>query len=695
MRKMALALVLLLLLPSCENHDGVTDIPEVDENMSFIGTFSPTSWTVASGDTVGLYATVVNPVNNPLAERTVLLQVMSGPGALSADSLITDSQGAVQTLLMTQEGDLGYSSVRAMSGNSYKDITVQVLDPVGPGGAGEPADVQLTSDPPSLIGNGHASSVVTATVVDGLGTPVADGTAVKFAAGESFDDLDGNGYFTEGKDTLLQDADADGEWDAIGSIDFVASTTNGTAIVTYNAPEDTGTVYVKATAGEVSEDVTIQVLPVPPELELASIILLAPSPTLQVKATGGDESTPITAYCYDAIGDPVGANWEVEFEVVSGPGGGEGLDGQGYGPMSNFTDDGGKATVSVTSGTVSGTVYIRARSGDVYSSVTEIGISAGPPVYISLGVNPGNIRAWDIEHVPAAVTALVGDLYHNPVPDGTAVYFTADEGTIVGADDSGVAFTQNGFAMATFYSGSPRVDGGVGITASTMGGNVTAEGGLITSGPPAQIYFLSHPASMVAAAGSQGDILVRVLDVNGNYVVNGSIVRFKVDYGSITPTSITQDGLYDSVAEATIYGEILTSDDSMPGPTDDGVGAVATITAGSALAYGASETANVTLTTGIARSDRSFVTIPDRIPVGTTVPLFVTVKDREGNPLGDHSLELSVTSGAIDALVVTDTLGEALVTFAAPDTAVDAMLTVRDMDPGYGGIVLFETLSVQ
>jgi adhesin/invasin len=695
MRKMALALVLLLLLPSCEDSDSVTPFPEADPNASFIGTFSPSSWTVVSGGSVGLYATVVDNFSKGLKDKTVVFGIAEGPGALSADTLVTGEDGSVQLLLMTEEGDLGSCVISASCGESSKSITVQVLNPSGPGGAGEPASIQLLADPASLVGNGHSSSAVTATVLDGLGIPVPNGTTVKFAAGESFDDEDGDGYFTNGVDTILDDADGDGEWDSIGYIDFSATTINGVALATYNSPEDTGTVYIKATAGAVSEDVTIELTPVPAEMELASIILDAPSPTLQVQATGGVETTPVTAYCYDAVGQPVGSNWDVEFEVMYGPGGGEGLEGHGYGPVAVLTDEEGTATVHVTSGTISGTMYVRAKSGEVYSAATQIAISAGPPAYISIGVNPGNIRGWDVEHAQASVSALVGDMYHNPVPENTAVYFTVDEGTIVGWDDSGVAFTEDGFANAMFFSGAPRGDGIVVITARTMGGEVVGQTSLITSGPPAYVDILSYPSSMPANTSAEGDVLVRVLDVNRNFVVNGTIVRFDIDYGSITPSAVCADGIYDSIAEATIYGTRLESDDSMPGPTDDGVGAIATVTAGSALQFGASSSVNVSLTTGVSRNDRSSVTYPDNIPAGVTVPMYVSVKDREGNPLGDHTISLSVNAGSVDSLAVTDMMGEAHVTFAAPDTAGDVLLTIRDLDPTYGGVVMFETIAIK
>jgi hypothetical protein len=695
MRKMALALVLLFLLPSCENQDRSVDVPDVDGNQAFLGSFTPSSWTVISGGAVGLNAIVVNPVSEALPGRTVAFEIVSGPGTLSASSLVSNEQGMTQTLLITEEGDVGSCVVRAEVGDSHKDVTVQVVDPSGPGSEGDPAAVYLVADPSSVIANGHTSATVSATVYDQWSNPVADGTAVKFAAGEAFDDVDGDGYFTDGVDVLVHDSDGDGQWDQLGTIDATANTSNGVAVVTYTAPEDTGTVYVKATAGDVSKDYTLQLLPTPEEMGVASIVLVASYPSMQVKATGGIEASPITAYCFDALGQSVGDSWGVDFEVMYGPGGGEGLEAHGYGPVTYVTDEYGRATVIANSGTISGTMYVRARCGDVYSSATQIAISAGPPEYISIGVNPGNIRGWDKEHVPAAVTALVGDLYHNPVAEGTAVYFTCDEGTIIGLDDSGVAYTKEGFAAATFYSGTPRQNGIVEIKASTKGGAVIGQTNLITSGPPANIQIISYPATLAAAVDAEGVVLVRVLDVNGNYVVNGTLVKFDLDHGIITPTAITSDGLYDSIAEVNIYGEILGEDYSTPGPTDDGVGAHATLKASAELQYGASSQASIDLTTGRSRSQRSSIEPPQLIPAGSTVPLYIYVKDGNGNPLGDHALALSVSGGSIDAVVMTDSTGEAQANFTAPASSGDVTLRVDDTDPNYGGMVLIQKLTVE
>ena len=69
----------------------------------------------------------------------------------------------------------------------------------------------------------------------------------------------------------------------------------------------------------------------------------------------------------------------VNFQIISGPGGGERLGNVGYGPYPAVTNAQGVATAPFHSGTASGTVRIRAYADTVLSNATQVLISAGPP----------------------------------------------------------------------------------------------------------------------------------------------------------------------------------------------------------------------------------------------------------------------------------------------------------------------------
>jgi len=82
-------------------------------------------------------------------------------------------------------------------------------------------------------------------------------------------------------------------------------------------------------------------------------------------------------------------------------------------------------------------------------------INGGFPdaVHFSLGASPHNIAGLDINGNTSTITAIVGDKYGNPVPKGTAVYFTTDIGIV----NTSTGFTDdNGFASATLFSANPR-----------------------------------------------------------------------------------------------------------------------------------------------------------------------------------------------------------------------------------------------
>jgi hypothetical protein len=88
------------------------------------------------------------------------------------------------------------------------------------------------------------------------------------------------------------------------------------------------------------------------------------------------------------------------------------------------------------------------------------------------------------------------------------------------------------------------------------------------------------------------------------------------------------------------------------------------------------------------------------VPYGTAgVPILVIIKDRFGNPLGDHALAASISAGTMTASTdITNQYGEAnAFRFTSPDAPppdttgvvpnTTALIVVQDTDPR-GGVVL-------
>jgi len=160
--------------------------------------------------------------------------------------------------------------------------------------------------------------------------------------------------------------------------------------------------------------------------------------------------------------------------------------------------------------------------------------------FVRIGITPLNERGRDVVGNPLSVVAEVFDLNHNPVLDGTAVYFTATHGMITGTAGSpaaGVALslTSGGKAPATLFTAAdgnadPAFDGIVTVRAA-VGSPPTGVSGAancIFSGPADPgTSSASVAPDTIPAVGGQAIISVTALDVMGNPVVDGSEVRFR------------------------------------------------------------------------------------------------------------------------------------------------------------------------
>ena len=272
--------------------------------------------------------------------------------------------------------------------------------------------VSIVLNPALMTANGADSARVTISAVNNDNTPVADGTIIYLVAGERFIDRDQDGYFSNGIDSLLFDGNANTVWDPIGSIPSTVTTAGGQAVVTYYAGSQATTVYIRATLVAGNEyDYTEISAKLNPNTTVASITLTHNGEDLRVKGVGGIEFSLVTATAYDEFGNTVPEGIPVDFTIANGPNGGENIQSQGYGPVAVNTNSQGKATVTVYSGTIAGTIRLRASSGTVLSAVTHLTVNAGPPAHISVGVANLNIRAWDVVNAPiisAPTSAISG-----------------------------------------------------------------------------------------------------------------------------------------------------------------------------------------------------------------------------------------------------------------------------------------------
>jgi len=508
-----------------------------------------------------LRATVTDQSSNPVPDGTpVTFRILRGSGTLD-NRVLTKDGVAVNTLIAGSHPDT--TEVEAEVG-SVRD-TVRVIYVVG-----SAASVKLSADTTAIPADGITAILIRAQVLDAAGNPVQDGTTVQF------------------------------ETD-VGNITPQAVTQNGIAVAKFSSGQ-TGVATITARVGGISGQITIKLLPGSP----AAILLSFDPKSLGVKDSGRNQTLRITADVRDAKNNSVRDGTLVRFSLYASPHGGERL--STYDPVPTVN---GKAEVSLVSGTRSGTVRILAEvvnangqpvNPPVRAVSTEIMIFAGPPYienvndvstsHLTVGTNPLNILGWHVVNNTAEVVAVVGDKYNNPVPKGTAVYFTTTGGVI----STHTGYTdEEGIARVTIHSAKPyptidryyytffdpnqghpnfwlptsvipgpipdfegglvvnskgdtgENDGIVRIMAVTEGVDATGEKAavwsvtnLVFSGPIA--HFSVDVSDTALSPGQSAHIRIQIYDVNGNPIVPGSTIAASSDAGSLSWTSfVTPD----------------------------------------------------------------------------------------------------------------------------------------------------------
>jgi hypothetical protein len=187
---------------------------------------------------------VLDDVGQPLSGVEVSFSVSPTTiGHCSPALDTTDANGSAGTVFTAASP--GAAVIRAgIEGVTSKTVQVEVVAQTV---STEPLTIEITPD--VLPADGLSTGEIEVTVRDASGFLAEDGTVVKFTAGERFNDVDEDGYFTEGVDELTSDANQNGEWDPIGFIPLYAATANGEVNVTYIAGFRTGTAYIKVTTG--------------------------------------------------------------------------------------------------------------------------------------------------------------------------------------------------------------------------------------------------------------------------------------------------------------------------------------------------------------------------------------------------------------------------------------------------------------
>ena len=512
---------------------------------------------IKAGTTFEITAVVHDEQSNAVVDGTAVY-FSTTPGMINGDAgnaagvaASTTTTGIAKASLVSnyQQGTAipDRITITARCNGQTGSLVIPITTQSGGGGT-IARSMQIVANPnriqtSGLVG-GVTSSVITATALAN-GVPATSGT-VTFTS--SIGSIVGSAQIVNG----------------IATASFSSNVT-GPATITATWEDSQATTLVMVTAGA------------PNSIEVAS----TPS---SIECDGNAFAT-ITATIRDIAGNNVTDGTVVKFTVqADAAGGGNGTitsvastsNGQATALLisrdpGNAVSKPGTATVFVAINAADQPAGIPAPLVDIENHKTQVQFTSQDVAEIHIGATKTNIRGWDFVNNTTSVVAVVYDRQHNPVPDGTAVYFTVNHGMIYGdsgtAGNVAVSVTKDGRATATLVSdasGDGSWNGLVDVTATSGNVTVTVPGMVIFSGWPS---FLTSSATMfpttIASAKDSAVITIIARDINGNAILDGTPVSIETTKGILSTSSAVTAG---GVVEVTLKTSEDVANPTEPGP---------------------------------------------------------------------------------------------------------------------------------
>ncbi|MCD6304738.1 MAG: hypothetical protein J7M32_00435 [Deltaproteobacteria bacterium] len=470
------------------------------------------------------------------------LPVTPGTAVTFSTSLGTFQNGET-TCEVATSGSAGTATVSLMSATQSGSALVSaesngVTQSVYVGFGGAPVAIGVTAEPASIWADGQSSSVIQATLTDALGGPVTPGTQVTF--------ITNLGRF------------------ANGSATYTVCTLDTTGIVTASlmAGNTTGTACVTVTANGVSQSVYVSLVE-----KGGTPFCMTLSADPDSIAADGYSSLKITAALADSLGNPVDPGTQVTFSTTLGK-----FSNNEKTYTVTTPDLTGTVSVSLISGTTSGTALIRATASGVTQSVYVV--FSGSGVTLTIAAVPTSLP----EDGTADITVTVTDSASNPLP-GAPVDITIVEGSGTLSPAPPWNTGTDGKATGTFTLIGKQ---SVRLRAESMGASAEAA-----------INWLRYTFDMNAdpasiQVGGRTSRITALLQENG-IPVSGQTVTFATTLGTVAPlqqatgrdgkaTTILTSG--DETGTATVTGAVTVGGSPLSASTTVSIGGPASETAG-------------------------------------------------------------------------------------------------------------------
>jgi|GEM_PF-1085696 len=405
---------------------------------------------------------------------------------------ITATTRSGQAVTYLTSGTLGgIAVVEASVAGLTATVPVVIL------GAGEPTSITLAADPPNLHVGG-VPTLVTATVIDGLGERVADGTPVRF---------------TSDRGTLSEE-------DAV--------TAGGQASVTLSAGTTPGDAHITAQAGAARGELAVAILPGQPY----TLSVTADPATL---TAGYNQVAHLSAQAMDQYGNAVEDGTVLSFAASLG---------RMVSPTA--TTSGGRGTVDFLAELVAGTSSITVTAPGGAQGFVEVSIRPSAPAQLSLTADSDHIA---VGGETVRVRATVQDTYGNRVADGTVVTFTTDLGELRTAQSASDVEQQAGQLLSQTTDGDAEVT----LVSGQATGTAHVQAAVAPNGQASvPVSILPGPASTVILGvdplwvppGGRVELAASVKDRFGNAVSDGTTISFAASRGQLTQKLVpTQEGV--------------------------------------------------------------------------------------------------------------------------------------------------------
>jgi hypothetical protein len=555
----------ITLTASAGGKKGEVLIPLPGFNVSYLAVSASPTTIPADGKSTSTITAQIFDVNGSSLYVPDGITVSFSTDGGTLDPVVAKTVGGVATSVLTSDKDAKLVSVTVQSG-TIKDVAFLRFEEVGTS-VNQVSEIQLSASKSTIEADGTSSSQIIATLRSFDGALIKKPTTVEFQTD-------------------------------IGEItQFILSDTTGTAVARFTSGV-VGTARISASVGNVTNFTNVTIIPGKPQ----SIQLTFDNTTVGVQGSGRNETLMIKANVKDNKNNPVADGVRVKFELVGAHDDAVSLTPEGETKFvsSPVATVNGVSTVSFHSGTRAGAHRIKATVVDstgavilplIASETTQFMVVSGPAFLdtsnlsdpftnarITVAGGPLNIYAGELgtANSKSTISVLVSDRYNNPVPEGTAVYFTTSGGSI----DTKTGFTNpQGMASVTLFAGNPlptllnsqlvanpnaslggpanfmlpmfdfdgdghENNGIATITAYTQG--VDQNGRQVTVWNYVPIVFSEPvaiftviPVSTSLPNGTSTSIEVTISDYNGNPLMGGSTIAFTSALGSLSTPSIT------------------------------------------------------------------------------------------------------------------------------------------------------------